>query len=52
MDAHSAVKLQVSTASGLPVRQEIEGEVMGVKSKSTQVIEYDANLKIEPPVQS
>ena len=51
MDLISSVKLWVNTATGLPVQQEITGEVMGVKSTTTQVIEYDSSITIEPPVQ-
>lgn len=51
MDMKSAVKLWIRTSDGLPIKQEVSGEAMGVKSVSTQEIEYDPNIKIEPPVQ-
>ena len=51
MDMKSAVKIWVRTSDGLPIKQEVSGEAMGVKSVSTQEIEYDPSIKIEPPVQ-
>ncbi|MFN8445308.1 MAG: hypothetical protein U0175_31255 [Caldilineaceae bacterium] len=51
MDVKSAVKIWVRTSDGLPIKQEISGDALGVKSVSTQEIEYDPNIKIEPPVQ-
>lgn len=50
MNVISTVKLWVNTASGLPIQQDIAGEAMGVKSTSTQVIEFDDSITIEPPV--
>ena len=43
----SQVKMWV--ANGLPVRQEIDGEYSGIKSKTVQVITYDPSIKIEAP---
>jgi outer membrane lipoprotein-sorting protein len=51
MDLISSVKLWVNTATGLPVQQEVTGEAMGVASTTTQVIEYDSSIAIEPPGQ-
>jgi hypothetical protein len=51
MDSISTVKVWIATASGLIMKQEIDGEAMGVKSKTVQVITYDPNITIEPPVQ-
>ena len=45
----SKVKLWVAVATGLPVRQEIDGEVGAIKSKTVQTIEYDPTIKIEAP---
>jgi hypothetical protein len=45
----SQVKMWI--ANGLPVRQEINGEFAGIKSKTVQVITYDPSLKIEAPTQ-
>ncbi len=45
----SSVKLWVSSRTGLPVKQEVEGEAAGVKSKTTQLIEFDPTITIEPP---
>jgi hypothetical protein len=39
----------VSKRTGLPIRNEVEGEANGVKSKTIQEIEYDATIKIEEP---
>ena len=46
----SAVKLWVSAKSGLPVKVEIAGEAMGVKSTSVQTIEYDPTISVVPPM--
>ena len=46
----SQVKLWVSEKRGLPVKQEIEGEAGGIKSKTVQIIEYDATITIKPPM--
>jgi hypothetical protein len=43
----SQVKMWV--ANGLPVRQEINGEFAGIKSKTVQNITYDPSIKIEAP---
>jgi hypothetical protein len=45
----SQVKMWI--ANGLPVRQEINGEFAGIKSKTVQVITYDPSIKIEAPSQ-
>ncbi len=50
MDSKSAVKVWIGVADGLIHKQEIDGEAMGIKSKTTQVVEYDASIKIEAPV--
>jgi len=50
MDSKSVVKAWIRVADGLLVRQEIEGETMGTKSKTVQEVEYDPAIKIEPPV--
>jgi hypothetical protein len=47
--AVSEIKLWVSTATGLPVKMESRGEVMGVQATTTQWIEHDPNITIEPP---
>ena len=46
----SAVKLWVSARSGLPVKQEIVGETGGIKSNTVQMIEYDQNISVVPPM--
>jgi hypothetical protein len=50
-EVKSTVKLWVGVANGLPVRQEVDGEFAGIKSKTVQEIEYDPSIKIEAPVQ-
>ncbi len=50
MDMKSAVKLWIRTSDNLPIKQEVSGEAMGIKSVSTQVIEYDPTITIEAPV--
>lgn len=50
MDMKSAVKLWIRTSDNLPIKQEVTGEAMGMKSISTQVIEYDPTITIEAPV--
>jgi hypothetical protein len=50
MDSKSAVKVWIGVADGLIYKQEIDGEAMGIKSKTTQVVAYDAGIKIEAPV--
>jgi hypothetical protein len=47
---NSMVKMWVSTTDGLPYKQEVEGEISGVKSKTINLIEYPTDLKIEAPV--
>jgi len=49
-ELNSAVKMWVSVANGLPLKQEVDGEFAGVKSKTVQVIEYDSSIKIEAPI--
>ncbi len=51
MDSISTVKVWIATANGLIIKQEIDSAAMGVKSKTVQVITYDPNITIEPPVQ-
>jgi hypothetical protein len=49
--AVSDVKLWISQATGLPVRMESTGTAMGVTSHTTQAIEYDNTIAIEPPAE-
>jgi len=51
MDSISTVKVWIATASGLVIKQEIDSAAMGIKSKTVQIITYDPNITIEPPVQ-
>ncbi len=46
----SDAKVWIDSATGLVTRSESDGDVNGKKSKTVQVIEYDANIKIEAPV--
>jgi len=47
---NSTIKMWVDVASGLPVKDEIQGEYAGIKSKTAQQIEYDKSIKIEAPI--
>lgn len=47
--AVSRIKLWVSTATGLPIKLVSQGEVMGVQATTTQRIEHDPSITIEPP---
>lgn len=49
IDVKSKVKIWVDVATGLIVKQEIDGEAMGVKSKTVQTVTYDPAIKIEAP---
>ena len=48
--AKSHVRMWVDTATDLPLRQEIDGEAMGVKSKSVQTYTFDPSIDIEAPL--
>jgi hypothetical protein len=43
-------KIWIDPANGLPLKLESEAEVQGVSSTTTQEIEYDDSITIEPPV--
>lgn len=45
----SSGKMWIGVANGLPLKQESEGEFGGIKSKTTQTVTYDPNLKVEVP---
>lgn len=45
----STVKLWVDSLRGLPVQQQIDGDVGGIKSSTLQVITYDASITIPQP---
>jgi hypothetical protein len=45
-------KIWVGVASGLPVKQTVDGEAGGTAYHSEQVIEYDSGITIEAPVVS
>lgn len=49
-DVKSSVKVWIRVSDGLVVKQEIDGQAMGVKSHSVQTVQYDPTIKIEPPV--
>lgn len=51
IDVKSNVQVWIDVATGLIVKQEIDGEVMGVKSKTVQTVTYDPAIKIEAPAQ-
>ncbi|MCW1969992.1 MAG: hypothetical protein KIH69_017915 [Anaerolineae bacterium] len=46
----STAKMWIGVANGLPLKQEVEGEFGGIKSKTVQLITYDPNLKVEAPM--
>jgi outer membrane lipoprotein-sorting protein len=48
--AKSHVQLWVDTATQLPVRQEIDGEAMGMKSRTTQRYTFDPSISIKAPM--
>lgn len=45
----SSGKIWIGVANGLVLKQESEGEFGGIKSKTTQTVTYDPNLKVEAP---
>jgi hypothetical protein len=47
----SLVKLWIDQARGVPIRQEIDSDVKGVKTHTVQVIQYDPNIVIDDPNQ-
>jgi hypothetical protein len=46
---NNSIKLWVSTATGLPIKLVSQGEVMGVQATTTQRIEHDPSITVEPP---
>jgi hypothetical protein len=44
------VKMWIATATGLPVRQEIDGKAMGHKSRTVQDYDFTSPVKIEAPL--
>ena len=51
IESKSSGRMWVRELDGLPVKQVVDGEAAGMKSITTQIIEYDPNIKIEAPVQ-
>lgn len=49
IESKTSSRLYVDTASGRPVRQEIESEAMGQRSSTRQEIRYVADLEIVAP---
>lgn len=45
----SSVRLWVDEDSGLPIRQEIDGEAMGTRSKTVQDYAFDASVEVQAP---
>ncbi|MBN2086199.1 MAG: hypothetical protein JW748_13350 [Anaerolineales bacterium] len=43
-------KIRVGAASGLPVKQVVDGETSGTAYHSEQVIEHDSTITIEAPI--
>jgi hypothetical protein len=50
VETTSASKLWVGVADGLPRKQVVEGETMGVKSITTLLFEFDQTIRIEAPM--
>lgn len=48
--ATSHVKVWVDTATDLVIKQEIDGEAMGQKSRTVQTYAYDPAISIDPPI--
>jgi len=47
----ATTRIWINASDELPYKQEIEGDAAGHKSKTTQLIEYDPGIRIEPPIQ-
>src|SRR5678816_216960 len=43
-------KMWLDVATGLPVRQEVDGEAMGHKSKTVQDYDFTSPVKVEAPI--
>jgi hypothetical protein len=43
-------KIWIDQSTGLPDKEEILSDLQGVKADTINVIEYDPNIKIEPPI--
>ena len=50
IDVQSNVKIWVSVANGLIMKQVIDGVAFGKKSTTVQIVEYDPAIAIDPPV--
>jgi hypothetical protein len=49
IDSKSTTRIWVRESDGLPLKQINDGEAAGVRSITTQTIEYDPNIKVEAP---
>lgn len=47
---NSAVKVWARPSDNLPIKEEVAGEFAGRKSTTTQMFDYDPNIKVEPPM--
>lgn len=47
--SQSAVKLWIDADSGLPLKQEIDGEAMGTRSSTVQTYDFDTTFEIRAP---
>lgn len=45
----SSVKMWIDDETGLPLRQEIDGEAMGTKSSTVQEYDYEAAVSVKAP---
>jgi len=48
--SRSHVRMWIEVGTNLPVRQEIDGEAMGQKSRTVQDYEFDAALRVDAPL--
>ena len=48
--AKSTTEAWLRVSDGLPVKQEIDSDVAGVKSHTSQTIDYDSSLTIDAPI--
>ncbi len=49
VESKSTTRMWVRESDGLPLKQINDGEAAGVKSLTTQTVEYDPNIKVEAP---
>ena len=50
IDSTSTSKVWIGVSDNLPHKAIVDGEALGVKSTTTQIISYDPSIKIEAPM--